>query len=125
MSNSFSIIKANFERWTTAWNAGDLDGYLECYAPSDDTCWISGERMLKGIAAIRSVYKERFSTDSGMGHLTIVKLSPQILTSDDALVFGVWELQHEDGIYNGVFHAHLKVFSGEWLIITDHATMLK
>ena len=125
MSNSdaFATIKANFERWSAAWNAGDLDGYLACYHQSDDTRWISGGQLVKGYEAIATAYRERFVSDDGAGQMRLTHVSPEILTDTDALIFGAWELQSNGEIYNGVFHAHLKFIEGQWLIVTDHATM--
>lgn len=126
MSNtdSFATIKANFERWSAAWNAGDLDEYLACYHQSDDTRWISGGQLVTGYEAIAAAYRERFVSSDGAGQLTLQDLSSEILTATDALIFGMWELQSGGEIYNGIFHAHLKYIAGEWLIVTDHATML-
>ena len=123
-THDFAIIKANFEKWTNAWNANDIEGYLACYLPSDETRWISGGQMLQGVDAIASAYRTRFQTGTGMGQLSLNELRPDIMTATDALIFGAWSLQNDNGQYQGVFTAHLKKVDGDWLIITDHATAL-
>lgn len=120
----FEIIRSNFERWTAAWNAGDLDSYLMCYVPSEQTRYISGGHMLLGFDQIAESYKMRFVTGQGMGQLELLDLQPQIITLTDALVFGEWNLRRVDGEYHGVFHVHLKKIGDDWLIVTDHASSL-
>ena len=85
--NEAAIRKA-FDAACTAWNRGDLDGYLASYWDSDKTIWISSGSLTRGRDAIVKAYKARFSTHQQMGKLSLAELEIDVLTIADAIAIG-------------------------------------
>ena len=119
-----AAIRAVFDASCAAWNRGDLDGYLASYWDSSQTLWISGGMLKRGRAAIVDAYKSRFSTPSGMGHLTLADLEIDVMSQTEATAFGYWRLVAENGTANGVFTVQLKKIEGTWVFVSDHSSTL-
>ena len=128
VSNTFnrqdaeSAIRAMFDAGCAAWNRGDLDNYLASYWDSDQTLWISGGKLTRGLQAITAAYKARFVTPQQMGQLTVTGLSIDVLTDVDAFAFGHWMLAIDDKTLIGVFTVQVRKIDGNWLFVSDHAS---
>ena len=117
-----TAIRAVFEASCTAWNRGDVAGYLASYWDSDKTIWISNGSLTRGRKAIEAAYKTRFSTPGQMGKLTLVDLEIEVLTSLDAIAFGRWMLTVEGGDSKGFFTVQLKKIEDAWVFVSDHSS---
>ena len=115
-------IRKVFEDGCAAWNRGDLDGYLASYWDSEKVIWVSGDSLRRGKKAIAAAYKARFSTRQQMGKLTVAELEIDLLTPEDAIAFGRWNLIVDDKVSNGFFTVRLKKIEGAWLFVYDHAS---
>ena len=115
-------IRKVFEDGCTAWNQGDLDGYLAGYWDSDEIVWISGGSLTGGKKAIVAAYKARFSTPRQMGRLTLDELQIDVLTITDAIAFGRWTLAADNKVAKGFFTVQLKKIDGTWLFVYDHSS---
>lgn len=69
-----------------AWNAADLGRFMDGYAESPATSYISGDRLAQGLAAIRALYEARFGPGdpAAMGHLALDILDLRPLGAADA-----------------------------------------
>ena len=115
-------IRHVFEAGCTAWNRGDLDGYLASYWDSDKTIWVSSGALTRGNKAIVASYKARFSTPSRMGKLTLLELEIDVLTTEDAIAFGRWMLVVDNDSSTGFFTVQLRKIESTWLFVTDHSS---
>lgn len=115
-------IRNVFEAGCTAWNRGDLDGYLASYWDSDKTIWVSSGSLTRGNKAIAAAYKARFSTPSQMGKLTLLALEIDVLTTEDAIAFGRWMLVIDNESSKGFFTVQLRKIEGAWLFVSDHSS---
>ena len=122
MTDDHQRIRALFESACSAWNRGDIDGYLSDYWHSDKVRWVSEGKVSYGFEAIASACKSRFDTPENMGKLAVADLEIQLLGERDALVFGSWTQTTRAASHNGVFTVHLKKIDGEWLIVSDHSS---
>lgn len=115
-------IRKVFEAGCTAWNRGDLDGYLASYWDSDKIIWISSGSLTRGKKAIAAAYKARFSTPQQMGKLTFAELEIDVLTTVDAIAFGRWMLVIANEASKGFFTVQLRKIEGTWLFVSDHSS---
>jgi uncharacterized protein (TIGR02246 family) len=120
-------IEDLLKRSATAWSAGDLDAFMECYENSADTIYLTATRMVAGYAEIRSMYAERFGagSDRSMGDLAIKVLRVTPLGSAHALAVGSYSLegvtasqQDHTGMCSLILH---KTGRG-WRISADHTS---
>jgi uncharacterized protein (TIGR02246 family) len=122
MADAEAQIRERFNQMTEAWNRGDLDGYLAGYWDSDETRWISGGTITRGVEAVRARYKSLYDSPEKLGKLEVKDLEIDILTDDSALVIGKWSHTAGQVARHGAFTVHMKKVQGEWFIVTDHAS---
>jgi ketosteroid isomerase-like protein len=118
-------MKHVFTESVAAWNRGDMDGYLNCYADLPTVRLISGGKITIGKDAIATSFKARFPSPELMGMLTTKNLEIERLTAVDALFYGEFHLERDEVIFSGVFTGHLKKFSDGWAIVLDHSSALE
>ena len=116
-------IRDRFNEATEAWNRGDLDTYLAGYWDSDETRWISGGMIVRGIEAIRDRYQSLYDSPEKLGRLEVKDLEIDVLTNGDALAVGKWSHTAGQLARHGVFTVHMKKIVGQWFIATDHASV--
>jgi ketosteroid isomerase-like protein len=116
-------IRDRFKEATEAWNRGDLNAYLAGYWDSEETRWISGGMLIRGVEAIRARYKSLYDSPEKLGKLEVKDLETDILTDSDTLVVGKWSHTAGQLARVGVFTIHMKKIQGEWVIATDHASV--
>ena len=118
-----AAIRDVFEAGCTAWNRGDLDGYLASYWDSDRTIWISNGSLTRGRNAIEAAYRSRFQNPQQVGKLTVTELEIDLLTPGDATAFGRWSLvMDNDRSSTGFFTVQLKKIDTAWLFVSDHSS---
>ena len=107
---------------TTAWNRGDLAGFVAFYSP--DSVFV-GKNVSRGNAEILERYKKGFPTPEKMGTLNFTDVEVRLLGSEYASIIGRFHLVrtaagggNADGIFNLVFR---KTADG-WKIILDHTS---
>lgn len=113
-----SVLHAQQE----AWNRGDIDGFMNGYAQSASTVFISGDTVRRGWETVRDRYKEKYSDQKKMGTLTFSDLEITPLGADVALASGRWNLKRESDQPHGRFTLILKRLSEGWRIVHDHTS---
>ncbi len=86
-----------------AWNAGDIDRFMEGYAKVPGLRFASGGTVTRGWQETLDRYKQRYPDRAAMGTLTFSGLETTVLSADAAIVFGRWRLQTDRGEPNGLF----------------------
>ncbi len=69
-----TAIRAVLDQQVTAWNRGDIDGFMQTYWPSDDLTFSGGGQTRRGWATVRDRYKARYPTPERMGKLAFSDL---------------------------------------------------
>lgn len=110
------------ETQQTAWNTGDIPGFMEGYWKSEELRFASGGSITYGWQATLDRYLTSYDSPEKMGELTFSDLVVSLADSDDALVFGKWELQRLEDRPWGLFTLHFRKVSGEWVIVADHTS---
>lgn len=106
----------------SAWNSGDIEGFMEGYQRGDGLRFASGGKVNTGWQPTLDGYLTRYPDRATMGELAFTDLEVTPLDADDALVFGRWALKRETDRPNGLFTLHFKKVDGEWRIVSDHTS---
>ena len=105
-----------------AWNRGDIEGFMQDYLQSDALRFASGGTVEKGWAATLARYQQRYPDRATMGRLEFSDREVQILSPDNALVFGRWTLIRDNDRPTGLFTLHMQKQDKGWFIISDHTS---
>lgn len=106
----------------TAWNRGDIEGFMEGYWKSDQTTFSGSSGVSRGWQALLDRYRKNYSTRAIMGHLEFSELEITPLGDDAAMILGRWHLDRESGPAGGVFTLVARRFPEGWRIIHDHTS---
>lgn len=106
-----------------AWNAGDIDSFMQGYWQSPDLRFASGGHVVRGYTPTLERYHDRYSNRALMGRLEFDQLEVVQLSEDAAVVHGGWRLEREDGsLPSGLFTLVFRRINGDWKIISDTTT---
>jgi len=115
-------IRTVLQAQQDAWNRGDIDGFMNGYARSASTVFISEDTIRRGWETVRDRYKEKYSDRSRMGTLTFSDLEITPLAADSAVASGRWNLKRESDQPHGRFTLILKRLPEGWRIVHDHTS---
>ncbi len=116
-------VLAVFEQGARAWNAGNLDGFMDTYLPDSETTFITKTKVLHGVAAIRNVYAARFAPGARRDSLRFQNVEIDILAPDVVNAIGWYVLMRGDSITErGPTSLVMRRVSGRWRIVHDHSS---
>src|SRR5258706_9374860 len=69
-----AAIRAVLEAQRDAWNRGDIEGYMDAYARSPDTAFVSGDNINRGWQTGMDLYKKNYNTPEKIRTLTFFHL---------------------------------------------------
>jgi len=107
-----------------AWNAGDLDSFMEHYWRSDDLTFSSAGQTTRGWSATLDRYRTKYPNRDAMGTLKFDALEIRPLGDGVALVLGRWHVDRAGGPLEGNFSLVLRRIDDRWLIIHDHTSLM-
>ncbi len=105
-----------------AWNAGDIDEFMEYYIKSKDLRFASGGNINRGWQATIDGYKTRYPDKDAMGKLSFTNIEIKVLSPEYAQVFARWGLERKSDNPGGLFTLLLQKIDGQWLIVSDHTS---
>ncbi len=118
-----------------AWNAGNLEGFMQGYAQTDSLRFASGGSVRRGWQEALAGYRRGYPDRAAMGTLAFDSLDVRVLSDRYALVFGRWRLQRADdasrddaphGLFTLLFERRRADGRGAgppaWRIIHDHTS---
>jgi len=114
--------QTEFEKWSAAWNAGNLEGYLVGYWDSAKTRYISNGEITLGKDNIVAMYRTRFADAKSMGNLHLKHFEIEAAGQHDVMIFGAFNYTLDKHTSDGVFTLHLRQVGDNWQIITDHTS---
>ena len=117
-----SAIRQVLSRQQDAWNAGNIDKFMEHYWQSDELSFSAAGQVTRGWQATMDNYKTRYPTDDAMGKLSFGNLETMLLGPGAAMVLGEWQLDRDSDPIGGNFTLILKRIRGRWLIVHDHTS---
>jgi len=120
--DSANQIRTVMAAQVTAWNRGDIDGFMEGYARSDTTEFVSGDKLTRGWQTVRDRYRKKYTTREKMGRLTFSDIKVSLLGTDAAWVLGRWQLAGPKDKPHGIFTLLFRRTSAGWRIVHDHTS---
>src|SRR5882672_1621913 len=117
-----TAVRAVLDAQREAWNRGDIAGYMDGYARSTDTVFVSGDNVTRGWQTVLDRYKKNYDSREKMGTLTFSDLEITPLGNDAAIVLGRWHLQRAKDEPHGRFTLIFRRTKQGWKIIHDHTS---
>jgi ketosteroid isomerase-like protein len=115
-------IRAVMAAQVAAWNRGDIDGFMEGYARSDATEFVSGDRITRGWKTVRDRYRKKYNSREKMGRLAFSDIKVTLLSADAAIVLGRWQLVRQSDKPHGIFTLLFRRTPAGWRIVQDHTS---
>ena len=113
-----SILRAQQD----AWNRGDVDEFMNGYARSASTVFISEDSVRRGWKTVRARYRRKYSDRAKMGTLSFSDIEINLLSSDAAVVLGRWRLERAKDRPHGRFTLIFRRLPEDWRIVHDHTS---
>ena len=107
---------------TSAWNRGDLEGFMQTYWKSDSLLFIGKNGVKWGWQETLHNYKKGYPDTTAMGKLSFDILVVKKLSPDYYYVVGKWMLSRTIGDLTGHYNLLLQTINGQWLIVADHSS---
>ena len=117
-----NAVRAVLDAQREAWNRGDIDGYMDGYARSPDTVFISGDSINRGWQTVRDRYKKNYDSREKMGTLTFSDLETTVYSNNLAVMIGRWHLQRANDAPHGRFTLIFRRTKQGWRIVHDHTS---
>ena len=105
-----------------AWNRGDLDGFMDGYARSASTLFVSEDEVTRGWETVRERYRVKYSDRAKMGTLSFSDIEVTMLSADAAVVLGRWRVKRTNDEPHGRFTLIFKLLPEGWRIVQDHTS---
>lgn len=111
-------------RQQDAWNAGDIDAFMEDYVVSDTLRFTSGGNVRYGWDAAMERYLTTYPDREAMGELTFSDIKVDVLSAEWALAFGAWHLKRggEYADIGGRYTLLMKRTDAGWKVLYDHTS---
>jgi uncharacterized protein (TIGR02246 family) len=117
-----AAIHAVLDAQRDAWNRGDVADYMDGYARSANTVFVSGDNVTRGWQTVLERYKKNYDSREKMGTLTFSDLEITPLGNDAAIVLGRWHLQRAKDEPHGRFTLIFRKIKQGWRIVHDHTS---
>ena len=117
-------IRMTLDAQVTAWNKGDIAGFMDGYVRGDSLRFASGGTVQRGWQKTLERYQARYSTREQMGSLTFSELEFAEISADYVEVFGRFHLARDKslGVATGLFTLLMKREGQRWLVLHDHTS---
>ena len=122
MPNDIPRIRFVLRAQQEAWNRGDIGGFMNGYARSPSTVFVSGDEVRRGWETVRARYRQKYSDRAKMGTLSFSDIEVTILSPDAAVVLGRWRLKRANDEPHGRFTLIFKRLPEGWRIVHDHTS---
>lgn len=117
-----AAVRAVLDAQRDAWNRGDVAGYMDGYARSKHTVFVSGDNVTRGWQTVLERYQKNYNSREKMGTLTFSDLEITPMGNDTAIVLGRWHLQRTNNDPHGRFTLILRRTRQGWRIVHDHTS---
>ncbi|HEX6333415.1 MAG TPA: nuclear transport factor 2 family protein [Flavisolibacter sp.] len=107
---------------TSAWNRGDLEGFMQGYWQNDSLMFIGRNGIKWGWQTTLDNYRKGYPDTTAMGQLTFDLLQVKKLSRKYYYVVGKWTLRRTIGDVSGHFDLLFRKIRGRWQIIADHSS---
>ena len=120
--NSVAEIQSILGAQQNAWNRGDIDAFMNGYAQSASTVFVSEDEVRRGWETVRDRYRLKYSDRATMGTLSFSDIEVTMFSPDAAVVLGLWRLKRANDEPHGRFTLIFKRLPEGWRIVHDHTS---
>jgi uncharacterized protein (TIGR02246 family) len=120
--NSVAEIQSVLTAQQNAWNRGDIDAFMNGYARSASTVFVSQDEVSRGWETVRDRYRVKYSDRTKMGALSFSEIEVTTLSPDAAVVLGRWRLKRANDEPHGRFTLIFERLPEGWRIVHDHTS---
>lgn len=106
----------------TAWNKGDIEGYMKGYWMSDSLVFTGSKSVSTGWQASLDRYKMAYPDKEAMGYLTFDQVETNFTSKASAYTIGQWTLNRNTDTLSGRYTLVWKKQNSVWFIIADHSS---
>jgi uncharacterized protein (TIGR02246 family) len=121
-AGAITEIRAVLRAQEEAWNRGDIDGFMNGYARSGSTTFVSEDAVRRGWENVRERYLKKYSNRAKMGLLTFSDLEITLVSTDAAVILGHWKLKRTQDRPHGRFTLIFRKTADGWRIVHDHTS---
>jgi hypothetical protein len=114
-------VQVIMDKQVSAWNKGNIDGFMAGYWKSEKLSFQSGNTRRIGWQTLCNMYKKNYAGEK-MGKLEFVDIEMKALTNAHILVLGRWRVTTKKEKKEGLFTLIFKQFGNDWKIIHDHSS---
>lgn len=127
LGDARSEIITAMDNSASAWNRGDLNGFLNAYDPGSGTTFVGRNGVLRGRDAIRATYTKSYAAQFAPGgrrdSLSFENVQIDLLAPDVANVIAYYRLTRGDSTTgHGPTSLVMRHAGANWLIIHDHSS---
>lgn len=122
MSKTEQAVRAVLEAQVAAWNRGDIAAFMDGYARSDETTFVSGDSVTHGWQTVLDRYKKNYDSREKMGTLAFTELEVNAIGDKLAIVIGRWQLTRAGDTPKGRFTLIFSRTKDGWRITHDHTS---
>lgn len=116
-----AAIRGVLATQTTAWNRGDIPGFMQGYWHSDSLVFLGRKGPTYGWQQTLDNYQRNYPTAAAMGQLNFSGLRVTLLAPAAAQVIGHWHLARPTvGDVQGYFLLVMRQVDGKWVVVADH-----
>jgi ketosteroid isomerase-like protein len=117
-----AAVRAVLDAQVAAWNRGDIEGFMDGYARSGETVFVSGDTVTHGWQTVLDRYKKGYDSREKMGQLTFSDLEITPISKDAAVALGRWQLVRAKDTPHGRFTLIFRRTKAGWRIVHDHTS---
>jgi len=121
-SKDETAIRKLLLKQDTAWNRGDLEGFMEGYWKNDSLMFIGKSGITYGWQKTLDNYKKGYPDTAAMGKLHFDYIEFKRLSGEYFFVTGRWYLTRTIGNVDGAFTLLMRKMKGQWVIVKDHSS---
>lgn len=105
-----------------AWNAGDIETFMQGYVNSDSLRFVGSSGEIRGWQSTLERYQRAYPDRATMGALTFNLREIRLLGQKHAMIFGTYTLERENDQPTGHFTLIAEYTIDGWRIIHDHTS---
>jgi ketosteroid isomerase-like protein len=121
-SKDETIIRNALNEQLAAWNAGNIERFMQTYFKSDSLMFIGKSGVTYGWQKTMDNYKKGYPDTAAMGKLDFNILEVKRLSVMYFFVVGKWHLTRSIGDVGGHFTLLFKKVKNKWVIVADHSS---
>ena len=121
-SRTVAAVRAVIDAQCEAWNRGDVAGYMDGYARSPNTVFVSGDEVTRGWQTVLDRYKKNYDSREKMGTLSFSVLEIRPMGTQTVIALGSWRLRRANDEPHGKFTLIFRKTKQGWRIVHDHTS---